>query len=208
MNPIDRATILYYHRHRMASFGDCSLKSLGWRGEDSQRKRFEVIAEAGGFSGCSVLDVGCGRGDLKQFLDTRFTQFSYIGLDHIPEFIEQARQAYEGVAETWFFECDFSAVKWPQVDYVVASGALGYRSGDADFHLEMVRRMYASARRAVIFNMLDAAVFPDHPLLVGRDCDEVLAHCRELTPDVRVIRGYLEDDVTFCLYRPQPGGNG
>lgn len=208
MNPIDRATILQYHRHRMAAFGDCTLKSLGWRGEDSQRRRFEVIADAGEFSGCSVLDVGCGRGDLKRFLDTRFTQFSYIGLDHMPEFIEQARQSYEGVAQTWFFECDFSAVKWPQMDYVVASGALGYRSADPQFHLEMVRRMYASARRAVIFNMLDAAVFPAHPLLVGRDCDEVLAHCRAMTSDVRVIRGYLEDDVTFCLYRPPADSDG
>lgn len=204
MNPIDRATILYYHRHRMAAFGECSLKSLGWRGEDSQRRRFEVIADAGEFSGCSVLDVGCGRGDLKRFLDTRFSQFAYIGLDHMPEFIAQAREAYAGVAQTWFLECDFSAVKWPQVDYVVASGALGYRTSDAAFRFNMVQKMYDSAQCAAIFNVLDAKVFAGDAQLVGCDTDELLALCERIAPGVRVFRGYLEDDVTICLDRTLP----
>lgn len=201
MNPIDRATILHYHRHRMVRFGEHSLRSLGWRGEESQRKRFEVIAKAGEFSGCSILDVGCGRGDLKRFLDTRFSKFSYIGLDHMPEFIAQAREDYAGVAETWFFECDFSAVQWPKMDYVVASGALGYRTRDAGFHLDMIQRMYDCAQHAAIFNVLDAQAFAADALLVGRDTAELIAFCERIAPEVRVIRGYLEDDVTIGLYR-------
>jgi SAM-dependent methyltransferase len=184
----------------MEAFGESSLESLGWRGEDSQRKRFEVIAAAGDFNGCSLLDVGCGRGDLKRFLDARFKGFTYLGLDHMPAFIEQARQAYAGVPKTMFVECDFTAVTLPAVDYVVASGALGYRSADPAYHFEMIRKMYQCARRALIFNVLDAALFPVHPLLVGRDCDEVVAYCREIAPCVRVITGYLEDDVTLCLH--------
>jgi len=52
-----------------------------------------------------------------------------------------------------------------------------------------------------IFNALDAARFPAHPLLVGRDCEQLVAFCRELSPDVAVIRGYLDDDFTVCMYR-------
>ncbi len=185
----------------MAAFGECSPKSLGWRGEDSQRKRFEVIASAADFTGGSILDIGCGRGDLKAFLDERFRDFAYIGIDHVPEFIAQAQARYGACPRTWFHLCDFSTLELPRVDYVIASGALGYRCAEPEFHLQMVRRMYRAAARAAIFNALDAARFPEHPLLVGRDADELVAFCRQLSPDVSVAKGYLDDDFTVCLYR-------
>ena len=89
----------------------------------------------------------------------------------MPDFIQQAQQAYAGVPETWFFQGDFSLVPLPVVDFVIASCALGYRSAEPAFHLDAIRTMYRSAREALIFNMLDAAVFPDHPLLIGHDVE-------------------------------------
>ena len=203
MDVIERATILHYHRHRLDAFGEESPRSLGWRDGESQRLRFEVIAAVGAFGGCSVLDVGCGRGDLKAFLDARFDDVTYIGIDHMPEFVHQARRRYAGAARTSFHVRDFSTVELPVVDYVVASGALAYRSAEADFHLHMIEKMFASARTALIVNMLDAAVFPEHPLLVGRDASEVEAFCRRLSDRVEVVRGYQDDDFTVCVSRPR-----
>jgi trans-aconitate methyltransferase len=201
VNLIERATVLHYHHHRMAVFGERAAESLGWKAEDSQRKRFEVIADAADFTGCSVLDLGCGRGDLKGFLDRRVAAFSYIGIDQMPAFIAQAHARYGDCPRTWFHQCDFSALELPRVDYVVASGALGYRCADPMYHLDMIRKMYEAAHRAAIFNVLDAARFPEHPLLVGRDCEEVIAFCETLCPEVEVVRGYLDDDFTVCVYR-------
>ena len=65
----------------------------------------------------------------------------------------------------------------------------------------MIEKMYAAAGRALAFNMLDAAVFPEHPLLVGHDAEQVVAFCERLSPDVRLVRGYLEDDFTILMYR-------
>ena len=201
MNILENAAILHYHRHRMATFGDVAVEALGWKCLYSQRKRFEVIAGAADFDNCCILDVGCGRGDLKAFLDERFADFSYIGIDHVPEFIAQAQARYAASPRTWFHSCDFSKLVLPRVDYVIASGALGYRCAQPQFHVEMVRRMYQAAGRGLIFNALDAARFPEHPLLVGRDRKQLVAFCRELSPDVAVIRGYLDDDFTVCIYR-------
>jgi len=201
MNLLETATILHYHRHRMATYGDAAVEALGWKGANSQSKRFEVIAGAANFDGSAILDAGCGHGDLKAFLDERFHDFSYIGVDHVPEFIAHAKARYAASQHTWFHSCDFSKLELPRVDYVIASGALGYRCAQPQFHLEMVRRMYQAAEQAAIFNALDAARFPAHPLLVGRDCEQLVAFCRELSPDVAVIRGYLDDDFTVCMYR-------
>ena len=202
MNLLDRAAILHFHRHRIATHGD-DVMALGWRNADSQHKRFEVIASLADFSGRTVLDVGCGRGDLKAFLDARFADVAYIGIDQMPEFIADANARYANGSPCRFYQADFSEVTFPRVDYVIASGALAYRTGDTGFVFDMIERFYASCERAVIFNFLDASRFPhDHPLLQGHDCDAVIAHCRRILPDVEVVRGYLDDDVAVRIRRP------
>lgn len=200
MNPIDRATILHYHRHRIAEFG-AGPRALGWRGEPSQHKRFEVIAAAADFSGATVLDVGCGRGDLKAYLDDRFDGVRYLGVDQMPEFIEEARQRYAQCPRTALYCADFSTAQLPVSDMVVASGALAYRCAEPDFHFHMIRRMWAVCTRVLVFNCLDAERFAAHPLLVGRDVAQVMGLCQALAGEVELVQGYLEDDYTVVMRR-------
>jgi SAM-dependent methyltransferase len=199
MNLIEKATILHYHRHRASVFGEHSVERLGWKAAESQLRRFEIIASTVDFNGRSVLDIGCGCGDLKRFLDARSTGFSYTGVDLMPDFIRQAQETFAGAPQTSFFERDFSVAPLPAVDLVIASGALSYRSADPALYLEVIRKLYQCAREALIFNMLDAAVFPEHPLLTGHDVNQVMAACRALSSGVRLIRGYLEDDFTVVM---------
>ena len=201
MDPIERATILHFHRHRIQAHGGGTVQALGWRDANSQRSRFEVIAACADFNDSAVLDIGCGSGDLKAFLDERFSSLRYLGIDQMPEFIEQARQRYAAQPDTAFVLGHFDTMTLPRADYVVASGALGYRSADPHFVFNAIARMYAAAERLLVFNVLDAAHFPDHPLLVGRDVAEIEAFCRKLAPQVEVIRGYSVDDATLVLRR-------
>jgi SAM-dependent methyltransferase len=197
MDLIERATIMHYHRHRIAEFGP-RAQALGWKAQHSQWDRFEVILRAADFSHSSVLDVGCGRADLKAFLDEQYPGVKYTGLDQMPEFLADAVRRY-GDDGSRFLLGDFSHGELPVADYVVACGALGYRCAEPAFHLRMIRRMHAAARRALIFNVLDVRRFPAHPLLAGRDCDEVLDLCRRLSPQVAVSQGESDDGMTFCV---------
>ena len=201
MDLIEKATIRHFHRHRIDHHKGGTVEALGWRDADSQRKRFEVISSVVDPGGCAVLDVGCGHGDLKGFLARRFDPFSYTGIDQMPEFITEAEARYGDCPNTWFFQTDFTQVELPVVDYVFASGALGYRSREENFHFEMIAKMFRVARQALVFNMLDVTCFPDHDLLVGHDRERVERFCRELAPDVEVVRGYLEDDFTVVMRR-------
>jgi trans-aconitate methyltransferase len=201
MNPIERATALHFHRHRIATHGGQTPQALGWRHADSQRLRFEVIAAATDFNDCAVLDLGCGTGDLKAFLDRRFERLRYLGIDQMPEFIEAARARFAGDPDTAFALAHFDAAELPRADIVVACGALGYRCADPHWLPNLVARMYATATRVLVFNLLDAAVFPPHPLLVGHDIEQVAAFCRLLAPSVQVVRGYAPDDATIVMHR-------
>lgn len=206
MTPIERATVLHYHRHRLATHGGTAPEALGWKHAESQRRRFEVIAEVAGFAeGSSVLDLGCGTGDLKAFLDDRFgfKALRYLGIDQQPEFIEQARTRFTAQADrTAFALARFDTAPLPRADIVVACGALCYRCADPHWVFNMVARMYAAAETAFVFTMLDATVFPEHPLLVGHDIGEMAAFASKLAQEVNVVRGYAEDDAALVMRRP------
>ncbi len=197
MSPLDRATIVHFHRDRIAQHGD-GIKALGWRGTDSQSRRFAVIAAAVDFTESAVLDLGCGRADLKAYLDTRFTGVSYLGIDQMPEFIDDARREHGHCPRSSFHLRDFSNTVLPVADYVVASGALSYRSADVRFHYRMIARMFSVARHAVIFNLLDAARFPEQPLLIGHDVHEVTDFCHKLA-HVEVVQSDEHDDFTVVM---------
>jgi len=200
MNLIEKATIMHYHRHRIAEYREGTVKALGWRGSESQLKRFEVLAGMGDLSGTAILDVGCGYGDLKAFLDQRFSGFTYIGIDQMPEFIAEAQSSYKDHANTAFYQTDFSTVAFPAVDYVFASGVLGYRCADPHFYTGMISKMYDAAKVGLAFNMLDVTCFPEDPLLCGHDPDQILAFCKTLSRNVEIVRNYLKDDFTVFLY--------
>lgn len=199
MNLIEKATIIHYHRHRIDTYQSGTVKALGWKREESQLKRFEVLSQVGDLSGCSVLDVGCGYGDLKNFLDKRFENLTYIGIDQMPEFIATARERYQDSPDTYFYQTDFTTVTFPQFEYVLASGALGYRCNNPDFYLDMIKKMYETATQAVAFNMLDAARFQEDELLVGHDCEKIMSFCHTLSPRTKMVKGYLDDDFTIMI---------
>jgi len=201
MELIEKATIIHYHRHRIKEFDPGTVESLGWKGDDSQQKRFEVLSKLADLNGSSIMDLGCGQGDFKAFLDSRFSNFSYVGIDQMPEFIVEGERRYGHLANTDFYQTDFSSVELPTVDYVIASGALGYRCAKANWFNEVIAKMYGSATHALAFNMLDIATFPDHPLLVGHDAEKVVKFCKTLSSKVELIQGYLEDDFTIFMYR-------
>jgi len=201
MTPIERATIIHYHRHRIREQGVGSLHALGWRAPASQHGRFEAISRAADFAHASVLDVGCGTGDLSAFLARRHAGLHYLGIDQVVEFIDCARERHGARPRTAFAVADFTHAALPQADFVVACGTLNYRSADPAFVFDSIDRLYAASRRALIFNLLDAAVFPEHPLLVGRDIAGVEAYCRTLGDDLGTVRDYADDDVTLVLRR-------
>jgi trans-aconitate methyltransferase len=201
MNIIEKATIRRYHQDRLHRFGAGAVEALGWKGEKSQRKRFDVIAEVINPSGCTLLDIGCGVGDLKAYLDERFGPFYYTGVDQMPEFIADAKRRYAYHENAYFFETDFSKIDLPKVDFITASGALGYRVDDETFYFEMIAKMYLAAEKTVVFNMLETSAFEDHPLLKGHDRSRIESFCRKLCRNVTVVSGYLPDDFTVVMSR-------
>lgn len=201
MNTLEKAAVIHYHRELLEQHPASPARMQGWKDTEGQQKRFEALCGMADLTGASVLDVGCGMGDLRTYLDTRFRRVTYCGIDILPEFIQAARKTYAGRSDTYFVQADFMVDGFPQVDYVLASGAFNYPCDNLLFPYMIIRKMLDAANKGVAFNLLDDEFHAGHTDLKTYDQVEILKFCMQLAPHTEVVNGYYPGDFTMLLLK-------
>jgi cyclopropane fatty-acyl-phospholipid synthase-like methyltransferase len=170
-----------------------------------QNERFSVLTSAMQGSSFSVLDFGCGFGDLKVFLDRNFREVRYTGVDVMPDFIKECRdihgpqtdfrliEGYRDIAHTF--------------DYVVVSGVFNTLYHDTrEQHWaavqDIMRHLFAHTRRAFAFDFMTDQVdftapgaFHQNPMEAYR-----FAH-GELSRRVKLDQSYLPYEFAFIVHK-------
>lgn len=199
MDFIDSVTIHRYHKDRIEQYGQGSSAALGWKTPEGQSLRFEVLSQIGDLNHASVLDAGCGHGDLCGFLHERFTDVRYFGVDLEAPFLDIAIQKYGHMADTAFFLGDFTQASLPVTDYVLVCGSLNYRSVNPDFVCLAITKLFQSCRFGLGFNLLSKAEHTDGPL-VAYDPKQIMSLCLGLSSNVVLRDGYHGNDFTVLMY--------
>ncbi len=199
MDFIDRSVIYRYHKERIEMFGAGTTDALGWKKPENQRKRFEILSQIGDMNGLSVLDAGCGHGDLRGFLAEKYPGVRYAGIDQMEELLDIATERYGSLPGTTFYLGDCWTADLPNMDYVLASGLLAYRNSRQDFIFRMIDKLFATARLGLGFNLLKKVDDPGG-LLVDYEPHVILNYCLQLTPKVALREGYADDDFTILMY--------
>jgi SAM-dependent methyltransferase len=196
---LDSAAISRYHRQRIKEHGHGGPEALGWNRAESQQVRFQVLAQIGDLAHCSVLDAGCGYADLYPYLRQRYVGVQYHGIEQMPELLAVARARYRSASGITLSNGDFLGLSLPTTDYVLASGALNYRSSDPQFIYQAIEKLFSTARIALGFNLLSWEPANGGPL-AAYDPAAVLAFCRQLAPRAELLEGYWEGDFTVFMY--------
>ncbi|MGR5212803.1 class I SAM-dependent methyltransferase [Vibrio rotiferianus] len=201
MKFLDKLRISHYHHKREKQFDGEHSQILGWQDLDSQISRFEALCGDFCFDNHSVLDVGCGYGDLLAYLESteRFPSF-YTGVDLKRSFVSAARKR-EFLTNCTFLKGDFSKMILKKSDFVFASGSLNYQTSNANHTVEMIRKMYDLANVACVFNLLDQDKLPAMKLLESHNKEGVLRYCRLLCPESYLIEGYSAHDFTVVMLK-------
>jgi SAM-dependent methyltransferase len=182
---------------------------LGWESQEAHALRFQVFFDSVELSGKSILDVGCGLGNLYGFLESRGISFDYLGADILPEMILKAVQHYP---KARFIHADvFSdpSIKDGSFDVVSSSGIFNLNLGNNHEFLSMAfARLIRIARESVVFNLLhtrstdkdEKTYFYFHP-------DEVMEIIAPSLPEgtsVRIVEEYLPNDFTVVCTKNPP----
>ena len=97
----DYTAINTFYASRYKQWG-YSPKSLGWD-KGNQQVRFDVLTSQYSFEQKSILDIGCGFGDLLDTISKKTSQFDYTGIDLSEDFIKKAKYVYTHDTEFHFF---------------------------------------------------------------------------------------------------------
>lgn len=198
LNEHDKARLLEFYQTALEKHGPYSPKALHWITQGDQERRFAALAQIANLSGCSILDVGCGVGDLYYFLLKKFSNFKYTGIDIVPDMIFEAAQKYPNVE---FLTADIFSIE-KNFDYVLCSGALTYHvSGGRQFYYDMIAHMFYLANKGVAFNMLDAELHTTDRDYLSYRWSEVREVCQQLTGNYKIVTGYEPGDFTVWLYK-------
>jgi len=195
----DSVSIFNYHRDMIALHGNHSTYALGWRDKESQTVRFKTLAEIADLNNHSVLDAGCGYGDLYNYLKELYPALGcYCGIDQIPELLDEAMRRCSGTTGTSFISGNFMTRRLPLMDYVLACGSLNYSSTDPHFIYKAISRLYNSCTVGFAFNVL-SKITPNG-MLVAYQPEDIRHYCLTLSRKVILKNDYADDDFTIFMY--------
>lgn len=130
MNAKEIEETIKRYNERLKNYG-VSEKALGWGDKGRSRLRFKMLCSEWNFKDKTILDYGCGFGDLYNYIkETHTDSFKYIGIDLNPNFIEIAKSKKYKNAEFYVVPANPSTFIEQQnfkIDYILSSGIFNYK---------------------------------------------------------------------------------
>jgi SAM-dependent methyltransferase len=198
-----------FFKSRYQTYGS-TFQAVQYSSLDSQYRRYEVLTERVGHMD-SVVDVGCGVGHLLQFLrEKKGFQGSYLGLDFLPEFVDESRLIFAADEKAQFEVFEIGKNPFPPGhDCFLLSGTFNNKRGDnAAFMLDAVKGMFEASRKLVSFNAMSTYVdyqaenlFYSDPLQVIDFCKKNVTRKLVLRHEYLVKEGSIPFEYTMYLFK-------
>lgn len=200
MDPYGKRELLDFYDRHLRAHGD-HPQAVRWTAE-GQRLRYEAfLGIAGDLAGKTLLDFGCGKGDLCGFLRARGAGCAYTGVDVNGGLVALARAKHPG-EEFLALDIEETALD-RRFDVVVACGVFNLRIGGiAGATRDALRLLFGLAREALHANFLSARTPRQDVELHYVDPPELLRFAlAELSPQVVLRHDTVPGDLFLSVYR-------
>jgi SAM-dependent methyltransferase len=157
----------YSERYKKLGY---DVKTLGWGSKEQQFARFaQIVSSDVDFADKSLLDIGCGFGDLANFLAKGNIRFSnYLGWDLNPDLVNEARTIWKDQGQVSFDVKNIAAIEEskPVADIGIMLGVLNLNFRNEIDNYDYARRLVSSAfklvKECLIVDFLSAKLSPDY----------------------------------------------
>lgn len=115
-----------------------------------------------GFKPDSILDLGCGNGNVTANLIRTFPDSSYTLLDASPEMIALCARRFEGYQVT-YKTCYFSEYDFPENSFDMITAGFSLHHCSAEEKRELFRKIFGSLKKGGVFGCSDLMIGKQHP---------------------------------------------
>jgi SAM-dependent methyltransferase len=196
---INKALLKFFDEMINAHSADSS-QVVGWSSRDTQLIRFKILTEIADLDFTNILDIGCGVGDLYPYLNEKFVNFSYQGIDIHPKMIKMAKEKFP--------DANFQNLELKDItdkyDYSFVSGAFNLMvTNNYRYLADQINYMAKISKKGFAFNLLSSYVGKEfmYQQLFYYDPCEVLKLCKNNFERVILRHDYLDNDFTIYIYK-------
>ncbi len=173
---------------------------LGWESEEAQHLRFDAMLNKVDLNGKQLLDVGCGTGNLLEYVRSKGIEVKYTGVDILDQMIDIAQKKNLGAD---FLKVDIfkeNIFKDASFDVIYTSGIFNLNLGNnKEFLKNALELFFRFSRETVVFNLLHTAspdreekYFYFHP----DEVREMLGGFSGRIAKAEFVEAYLKNDFT------------
>lgn len=180
-----------------------SPKSVLWT-EEKQEIRFKELVSEFNLENKSILEFGCGFGDINKILKSKYKCYEYLGIDLVESFIKAGNRVYN--SPNIKLECaDFLSKSFStKFDYVIASGIFNIKLkgiNNYDFIKASIEKGFNLCNEALAFNFLTERVnFKDDDFFYINP-EKVLEIAYRYSKRVILKNDYMPFDYTIIIYK-------
>lgn len=199
----DRDKIIKRYTGRFLEYG-YSPKTLGWD-KGKQDIRFNILTSQYDFNNKSVLDIGCGFGDLNKTLKYKAgNNYKYLGLDIVPVLIKKAKKLYQN-SKIDFQCCDFLSTELTnQYDYIIASGIFNFKieaENNYSFIENIISKSFHLCRDGLAFDFLSDKVDYKHDHTFHSSPEQILGIAYKYSRNVIIRNDYMPFEFSLFIFK-------
>jgi len=152
MDALGKKELLSFYNRHLKDFGD-KPQAVGWTPAGQLRRNEILLNIAGDFSGKTILDFGCGKGDFYGFLKDRGISVNYSGIDVNENLIKLARSKFP---EAEFIATDIEESGFNrEFDLIFICGVFNLRiAGIEESMKNVLKILFKLCREALYVNLL------------------------------------------------------
>jgi len=176
-----------------------SPKALHWVSYASQAVRFKHLVADVEIENRSILDAGCGMGDILPFLYAKADRFDYLGVDMNEDFINIAKKRYSG--HSFKVGDPFFGRTRTKYDVVLSSGVMNHNVKNwLTIRRQMIAALFEQTGDTLAFNMAGGFHYiPPDKKIAYADAQEIYDYCLTLSPLTSIKTGYSSYDFTIVM---------
>jgi len=141
----------HYNKNEYTTM-DNTYGRVGWSSERGQIERFRILLSVGVEGGDSILDYGCGLGDLYRYIKDRGYNIKYTGVDINDGFI---KECIEKIGDN-FKKINSYRDLTKRYDWLVASGVFTVHTS-TKYLYDTIDYLYNISNKGVSFNLMNSS---------------------------------------------------